>query len=186
MTMEDPDSGTLLAWFSGCAIVGDCLAVGITEAGLLNNSIVFGKTGISVYGSDDLIAAMEKVYPTKIFLCFGLNDMSHYGDKVEKFIDNYRTRIAKIQGDLPTAQIYLVGVNPVQENVIIMNGKMACSSLYNQRLAEFAAEVGVGFINPSFILEQDPSYFTSDGMHVNQSYYYKWLTYLADMSGLSS
>ena len=41
------------------------------------------------------------------------------------------------------------------------------------------------FLDPGFILEQDASLYEPDGIHAVKNFYYKWLTYLADMAGVS-
>ena len=58
-------------------------------------------------------------------------------------------------------------------------------ALYNEKLEELCGEMTVTFLNAGFILEQDPSLYEKDGIHARKDFYYKWLTYMADMAGIS-
>ena len=43
----------------------------------------------------------------------------------------------------------------------------------------------VYYINADFLLEQKPDLFEPDGMHPVSTFYPRWLTYIADVTGLS-
>lgn len=185
MEMADPDSAKLDQWFATSAIVGDSIVEGLQEYGFLNESILFDKIGCSVAGAKDLVTSMIRVQPEKVFLAFGMNDMDNYGEKVEVYIGHYRKMLSRIQRELPDAKIYVLAVLPMQQNAIENNPNRQYVSLYNEKLEALCQEMKVTFLNPGFILEQNAEFYEPDGIHVVKSFYYKWLTYLADMAGIS-
>lgn len=185
MEMTDPDSAKLDQWFASSAIVGDSIVEGLREYGFLNESILFDKIGCSVVGAKDLVTSMIRVQPETVFLAFGMNDMDSYGEKVEVYIDHYRKMLNRIQRELPDAKIYVLAVLPMQQNAIENNPNRQYVSLYNEKLEALCQEMQVNYLNPGFILEQNTEFYEPDGIHVVKSFYYKWLTYLADMAGIS-
>ena len=46
--------------------------------------------------------------------------------------------------------------------------------------------LGVFYVDSTFMPRQDPSFYDADGMHMKSRFYPRWLTYLADVSGLSN
>lgn len=185
MTMENPDIGVFNRWFEGCALLGDSLAEGAGEYGFLNQSLLFSKVGCSVAGAGELVDSMEKMHPRKIFIALGMNDMDNYGSRVELFIEHYRNLIKNVRSCLPDAEIYASAVLPMQQKAIQKEPKRKNVALYNEKLEELCGEMTVTFLNPGFILEQDPSLYEQDGIHARKAFYYKWLTYMADMAGVS-
>lgn len=185
MTMEDPDISVFNQWFDGCAIVGDSLVEGAGYYGFLNSSILFSKIGCSVSGAGELVESMVQMHPRKVFLALGNNDMENYGSHVEKFIEKYRDLISGIRKSLPDSQIYVAAVLPVQQKAINKEAKMKNVELYNEYLEEMCEELKMTFLDPGFILKMDDSLYEPDGIHTVKKFYYKWLTYLADMAGVS-
>lgn len=185
MSMEDPDIGVFNQWFDDCAILGDSLAEGAGEFGFLNSSILFAGIGCSVVGAGDLVESMVQMYPEKIFLAFGVNDMEIYGTNVERFIEHYQEMISDIRKRVPEAEIYVSAILPVQQKAIDKEPKRKNVGLYNEKLEAMCDGEEVTFLNPGFILEQDDSLYEPDGIHAVKKFYYKWLTYLADMAGAS-
>lgn len=185
MTMNNPDIAVFNQWFDGCAVLGDSLAESAGEYGFLNQSILFAEIGCSVTGAGNLVDSMKKMYPGKIFLAFGSNDMENYGTNVERFIEHYREMISDIQAELPDAQIYVSAVLPMQQKAIDREPKRKNVELYNEKLKNLCETMKLTFLDPGFILEQDASLYEPDGIHAVKKFYYKWLTYLADMAGVS-
>ena len=111
--------------------------------------------------------------------------MEIYGSHVEKFIEKYRDLISGIRKSLPDSQIYVAAVLPVQQKAINKEAKMKNVELYNEYLEEMCEELKMTFLDPGFILKMDDSLYEPDGIHTVKKFYYKWLTYLADMAGVS-
>lgn len=185
MEMEDPDISIFNQWFDNCAIVGDSLTEGAGYYGFLDSSILFSRIGCSVVGAGELVESMVQMHPQKVFLALGNNDMENYGSDVELFIEKYRDLISEIRRSLPDSQIYVAAVLPVQQKAIDKEPKRKNVNLYNEHLEKMCEELKMTFLDPSFILEKDDSLYEPDGIHTVKKFYYKWLTYLADMAGVS-
>jgi hypothetical protein len=184
LTMDRPKKSDLLRRYQGCAIVGDSIVEAATEFQFLNTSIVFGKIGCSVIHADELIASMEAMYPRKVFVAFGLNDMEIYGKNVERFIDCYKQSLIGIQKALPSAELYVVAVLPVEDNAIARTPALDNVEAYNEGIAALCQEIGVTYLDPSFILTEQPELYEPDGIHPKANFYYQYFAFLADMAGL--
>lgn len=185
MTMDNPDISVFNQWFDGCAVLGDSLSESAGEYGFLNPSILFAEIGCSVTGAGDLVDSMERMHPRKVFLAFGSNDVEIYGADAERFIEHYRDMILDIQERLPDAQIYVAAILPMQQKAEDKEPKRKYVALYNEKLNDLCETMKLTFLDPGFILEQNPSFYEPDGIHAVKNFYYKWLTYLADMAGVS-
>jgi hypothetical protein len=184
LTMDRPKKSDLLRRYQGCAIVGDSIVEAATEFQFLNTSIVFGKIGCSVIHADELIASMEAMYPRKVFVAFGLNDMEIYQADVARFIDCYKQALIGIQKTLPSAELYVVAVLPVEDNAIARTPALDNVEAYNKGIAALCQEIGVTYLDPSFILTEQPELYEPDGIHPKANFYYQYFAFLADMAGL--
>ena len=185
MEMENPEMSTLNQWFEGSAIVGDSIAESADGFGFLNHSILFGKIGASAAGAGEQIEAMTAVHPHTVFLVFGLNDMNSYGSHVELFEGHYRDMVAEIREALPEAQLYAAAVLPVEQSAVDKEPSLGYRELYNETLQALCRELDMTYLDAGFILEREPSFYEPDGIHAVKGFYYKWLTFFADMAGIS-
>lgn len=185
MEMENPEISTLNQWFEGCAIVGDSIAESADGFGFLNHSILFGRIGASAAGAGEQIEAMTAVRPRTVFLVFGLNDMNSYGSHVELFEGHYRDMVAEIREALPEAELYAAAVLPVEQSAVDKDPSLSNRELYNETLQALCRELDMTYLDAGFILEREPSFYEPDGIHAVKGFYYKWLTFFADMAGIS-
>ncbi len=142
--------------------------------------------GASLETSDEQFDRAIDKNPGTVFMFYGGNDISAYLGEPKKFIGQYKTALKKLRAALPNATFYLHAILPEQKGVGYEEG-YEYREQYNQALEEFCDKIdNVYYVDADFILEKDPGLYDADGIHPVSAFYPKWLTYLADVSGLSA
>lgn len=170
--------------FQGTVILGDSITNSITEYGYLDTDVVVAKLGLSVAGADEQIDTAISLYPSTIFMSFGANDLETYISDSEAFIDAYRVQVKKLQEALPGVPIYINGILPILQSTIDSIPALGYYPQYNEALQALCQEMGLTYIDSSFLLEGNENMYEPDGEHVVMGFYPKWLTYMAEMAGL--
>lgn len=173
-------------WFEDAVILGDSLTLAAAEYGYLDYDVIMAAVGASLESSDDMFNTAIAKNPSVVFMFYGGNDISNYLGDPQKFIDQYKTALDKLQGALPDSTFYLHAILPELKGVGYEPGYEFRED-YNKALEEFCeTRDNVYYINADFILEKDQSLYEPDGIHPGPKFYPRWLTYLADVSGLSA
>ena len=186
LNLDDVKKADLARWFSNAAIVGDSLTMAIAEYKWLSAPPVYAKIGISVSPELKLFDSVEAADPDIIFLCFGMNDIEAFKENVGRFIERYTATIQRLQENVPNAIIYINSVFPVSEKTLAKKSYFSNVDLYNQELRKMCDQLGVFFVDSTFLPRENPGFYDADGMHMKSRFYPLWLTYLADVTGLSN
>ena len=172
-------------WFDGTAIVGDSIIRQLRLFEMLD-APVFAEGGIHLSVELSLLDEIEAAKPSVIFLCFGMNDVGVFQDRVSMYVERYSKVIRRLQRNLPEAVIYVHATLPVTEACVREDSDYQYIGAYNEAMKAACPELGAYFIDSAFLLEARPDFYSSDGRHPNRIYYPLWLTYLADITGLSN
>ncbi len=172
-------------WFDGTAIVGDSIIRQLRLFEMLD-APVFAEGGIHLSVELSLLDDIEAAKPSVIFLCFGMNDVGVFQDRVSMYVERYSKVIRRLQRNLPEAVIYVHATLPVTEACVREDSDYQYIGAYNEAMKAACPELGAYFIDSAFLLEARPDFYSSDGRHPNRIYYPLWLTYLADITGLSN
>lgn len=184
MAEGDFNKADFVRWFEGTAIVGDSIIRQLRLYDILD-APVFAKGGIHLVVDMPLIDEVIAASPSVIFLCFGMNDVGIFDERVNLYVDRYSRIIQKIQASLPEAVIYVCAALPVTEARLAEEPKYQYLGLYNQEMEKACPGLGAYFIDSGFILRARPDFYNVDGRHPKEGYYNMWLTYLADCTGLN-
>ena len=184
MTDADWSKADITRWFENAAIVGDSI---IRQVRLFHflDAPVFAEGGIHISVELPLLDEVEAASPSVIFLCFGMNDVGVFEDRVDRYVGRYTNVIRRLQASLPEAVIYVCAALPVTPERLAEEPKYGYLDLYNREMEKACPEAGAYFIDSSFILEAHPEWYNVDGRHPREEYYPMWLTYLADLAGLN-
>lgn len=186
MTLEDYDDALARRWFQGSVILGDSITMAAAEYGYLDYDVILARIGAGLENSGDLIADAVSRHPSVLFLFFGANDISNYLGDPELFVSQYRAAVGTIRSSLPDTPLYLIAILPEQEGVGYEEG-YEYREQYNEALKKYCDQTeNVYYINTDFILERNTDFYDADGIHPTAAFYPRWLTCLADVSGLSS
>ena len=184
MTDADWSRADIARWFENAAIVGDSI---IRQVRLFHflDAPVFAEGGIHISVELPLLDEVEAAKPSVVFLCFGMNDVGVFEDRVDRYVDRYRNVIRRLQISLPEAAIYVCAALPVTPERLAEEPKYGYLELYNREVEKACPDVGAYFIDSRFILDAHPEWFNVDGRHPREEYYPMWLTFLADVAGLN-
>ena len=185
LAMTDWNKADFARWFEGTAIVGDSIINQVRSYGWLD-APVFSKTGIHVREQLPLLDTIEAAQPRVIFLCFGMNDVGIFKKQVDIYVQRYSAIIKRLQRNIPDVIIYVHATLPVTEHCLKEDSDYQYIDLYNAEMEKACPELGAYFIDTGFILKARPDLYSPDGRHPRKNYYPLWLTYLADMTGLSN
>ena len=178
------DKITLQQKFAGTAIIGDSITEAIWEYGFLDQDVVISQRGLSIGNANDQIADAISMNPDHVFMAFGANDQEYYGSNIQSFIDAYKSQIQKLNAALPGVPVYINCVLPATEEAEESIPELQYWSQYNDALRAMCDELGLVFIDNSFILKNDSSLYEPDGQHPVVSFYPEWLSYMADIARL--
>lgn len=184
MTDADWSAADIARWFEDAAIVGDSI---IRQVRLFHflDAPVFAEGGIHISVELPLLDQVEAAAPSVIFLCFGMNDVGVFEDRVDRYVERYSNVIRRLQASLPEAAIYVCAALPVTPERLAEEPKYGYLDLYNREMEKACPDAGAYFIDSSFILDAHPEWYNVDGRHPREEYYPMWLTYLADLAGLN-
>ena len=184
MTDADWNEADITRWFENAAIVGDSI---IRQVRLFHflDAPVFAEGGIHISVELPLLDEVEAAAPSVIFLCFGMNDVGVFEDRVDRYVGRYTNVIRRLQASLPEAVIYVCAALPVTPERLAEEPKYGYLDLYNREMEKACPDAGAYFIDSSFILDAHPEWYNVDGRHPREEYYPMWLTYLADLAGLN-
>ena len=171
-------------WFDGTAIVGDSIIRQLRLFEMLD-APVFAEGGIHLSVELSLLDEIEAAKPSVIFLCFGMNDVGVFQERVDRYVERYSNVIRRLKANVPDAVIYVHATLPVTDECVRKESKYQYIDLYNQEMKKVCPELGCYFIDSGFILKAKPELYARDGRHPRENYYPLWLTYLADCAGLN-
>lgn len=184
MTDADWNRADIARWFENAAIVGDSIVRQVRLFHFLD-APVFAEGGIHISVELPLLDEVEAAKPSVVFLCFGMNDVGVFEDRVDRYVERYCNVIRRLQASLPDAAIYVCAALPVTAERLAEEPKYGYLDLYNREMERACPGAGAYFVDSSFILEGHPERYNVDGRHPEEEYYPMWLTYLADLAGLN-
>lgn len=178
------DISALRQSFQGSMILGDSITEGLVSYQFLDSSVVAYARGKSVAKNDDLIQTAISNKPQRVFMAFGMNDLGFYNGVADNFIAEYREDVEELKEGIPDVEIYINSILPMTDAAIAKNQYLAQYQEFNQRLQEMCQDMGLTYIDNTFIVEQHPEFHEADGLHMSKSYYPLWMTNMAIKAGI--
>lgn len=185
------------SYFEDAAFVGDSR----TDGFLIYSGIGRGKNltsnGLSIFKLREkkaltiggtkytLLEALALEQYGKVYLSLGVNELGYYDD--EGFYRSYCQAIDDIRALQPNAVIYIQGLIPLNEKVILQTGGRTYLTnehlrVYNDLMRKAAEEKQVVFLDlySEFVNENGelPAQASKDGVHLRSDWCKQWLTYL--------
>lgn len=170
--------------YKNSVVMGDSQSEGLSIYNILNPTSVVAKMGSNIVDGKVNIAKLKNLNPQNIFILYGMNDVLIYKDDVERFIKDYSELILSIKEELPSTNIYINAILPVTEAVIEKRSVYSMIEEYNKNIEKMCEVLNVGFVDASYLLENDESLFEGDGMHLKPKFYPLWLEVMANQASL--
>ena len=160
--------------FSKSVLVGDSLAEGIVDYGILDSSNVFAKRGKRLVTSDDLFSQAISARPENLFIEFGMNDLIAYRGKEAPFIKEYKRIIKKFKDSIPSTNLYVVSVSTISPQGVAEQPSMKNFDGYNRAMKKMCKEENIHFIDTTLLLDGSSEY-EFDGIHPKEPFYSNWV-----------
>lgn len=192
MAMEDwlsganalADAGRFKEIFSNSVVVGDSIVSGILQCDLMYESSVVYEVGYSLMemDEDEYLSRIQALYPEKIFVYLGFNDVGQCDGDYERFYKRYVHFIKDLQEYCPGVQIYANQLfHPLNLDTIGIEYYNDIDS-YNQIIAQVCQEYGLVLIENGDLVKEE--YYYKDGYHFLYPFYPGWLRRMAEVAGL--
>lgn len=179
------DTRSLKEKFDSSVIMGDSIAIGFSEYGVLNSSSVVAEIGACIQNEDAVKAQIETVKemnPQMLFLCYGINDIKDDNMTAKKFVNNYKKIIIYIQEELPNTKIFVNSIFPVQNIAIEEEENYKEIDTYNEKLGEMCDDMQIAFLdNTELVSGQD---YEDDGIHFVPKFYKEWAEKIIEVAEL--
>ena len=170
--------------FKGNIVIGDSITEGLVVYGYLTEESVFCEIGASLATGDYLFSKAASVYPEKAIFAFGMNDILNYSGKTEPFIERYTEVIDQFQKDSPDTEIFINSISIPGEEAIADKPNLGKYEEFNEALITMCNDLGIGYIDSTDILRENPDLYEGDGIHVSSAYYPLWINNMIIKAGL--
>lgn len=183
--------------FENAAFLGDSRTAGLDEKLVVGQADFYTSVGINVKDvmekklftlsngqKGSMIEAVSEKNYDRIYLMFGINELGWpYKESFEQY---YTTIIEALKQNFPNTEIYVQSIIPMvagRTDEIYNNEKIA---LFNTYIQEVVQNTGVNWIDVSVAVVDDtgalPEEASTDGIHLNRDYLFKWADYLKQMT----
>ena len=153
------------------AYVGDSLTVGMSQA--VPSIKTYATVGHTVWqGYDKYANQIVQDKPLVVVMSYGTNDAGYKNPT--KFVDYYKKFIKKLKDGIPNVQIFINKIFPGDSSKATGNALVCVQNIktLNGKLSEIA-QAGATVIDCTGIPNLK-SYYSSDGIHLNASFYKLW------------
>ncbi len=168
--------------FSGCVILGDSIAEGLSDYDILNSSEVFAVEGVHVGAVDASLVNAASMNPKKAFFTYGMNDILYYGNELEIYREDYTALLTRARELMPDTEFYVMMPLPVSDYALSKHEGYYRRDEYIEALKEVCGDLGITWLDLGFTMLDE--YYDADELHPLPDFYYGWLYYMALGSGL--
>lgn len=176
------DGRSIKEKFTGAVILGDSVAEGFAEYGILNASSVTAEIGVHLDELDEQIAKVKELSPSILFLYLGMNDVTATNGDTELFISEYKSVLTQIKEEVPDAHIFVNSIFPVQEKALAEEPLLGKIPEYNDALRKLCDSQTVAFIDNTDLVSGQ--YYEQDGIHFKADFYLIWAEHMAEVASL--
>ena len=175
--------------FDRSCMIGNSLVEGFFMwSGVSNMRYIYGTGAVvsNVLGTLDLspLTLNDPDYYQDIYLMFGLNEV---GTDVNAFVQSYKTLIEYVREHQTKANIYVISVTPVTQEVDADPNEvqnMERINAFNSALKQLCADENCWYLDIYSLLVDEYGYlssdyaFAGDGKHFEKSGYVAWANYM--------
>lgn len=158
--------------------IGDSITDGNEWSEYFPNELILNR-GISGDTTNGVLERLQDVIdlrPSKIFLMVGVNDL-YKGRNVDSIAENYKRILEKLHNELPTTDVFIESVLPVNEELLVSNVTNKDVVEANGKIKKLAFDYGMTYIDLHSLLVTKKGLstdFTADGLHPNGKVYSIW------------
>ena len=181
------------SFFNDSVFLGNSVADTIAMYGLLQNTDFYSSPILTVdnvyttivgYGNTAAADQLKSKKFSKVFLSFGEREIA--SDDVNEFARSYRALVEKVKSYQTNAQIYLIGIPPVDKAASDESRYgMSLDSIkkYNKKILSIATDQKVYYVNSISALGSGSYLYngvSADGINLNRDCCIELLKYITD------
>lgn len=185
-------------YFNDVIFIGDSITDGIKLYKAAKSSLIFAKTGLNIENiisetvlidneQINILEAVKKSERKKIYIMIGSNGAGWLEN--DYMIKLYSKWLNNLREEIPDAVIYVQSVLPITKELSDFNSSKQNAltnekiSSYNDALFEMCKKEHFYFLNVAEEFKDNENALPDeaspvDGMHLNPTYYNKWLDYI--------
>lgn len=144
------------------------------------NIINLGYSGDNMTGMVRRVSMLQAANPKKIFIMAGTNDIFHLS--INEFENRYNRMLDLISDSIPTAQIYLQSILPMNQELKTDAPSNEKIQEANKSIEKIAHSRGLAYIDIYSLYVENgklPPSVTKDGIHLYPEYYDRWANKIA-------
>ena len=166
-------------YFEESVFMGDSITEGLDFYDIVNKSSVLARKGEDVVQAKGSVSTLSSINPQRVFILYGMNDLERF-ENPDDFKDNYIKLIQDIKQTVPSAEIYIQSLTPVQAKVQQKNQSYSQDRIdkFVEKVVEVARQENVQYVDIKSIVKGREDLYEPDGMHFTVPFYGLWLDYL--------
>lgn len=168
--------------FADSVVMGDSIVNGILETDMLLETSVVAKVGADMVDMLDYVPRVQALYPSRIFIYLGFNDVSHCYGSYDAFVQRYHNLLDSLMAACPGVPIYLNYIIPLLNLETETNPLYLDVDSYNALIDQVAADYGCVVVNELDLVREE--FYYKDGYHMIRPFYPLWMRRMAEVSGL--
>lgn len=170
--------------FSNSVIMGDSISESLIEYKILNESSVVAYKGRNINQAKNDVDVVVNLYPSNIYMAYGMNDTQYFRGKPIEFIRQYEKVINDLMAKLPESNIYISEILPVQQKAKNKVQYYYNIDEFNLALKDMCNRLGITYVHTEDIVEENM--YEPDGVHMKKTFYKFWLKRLLQESNIYS
>lgn len=157
-------------YFEDSIFMGDSMTEAIAVYDFLPPSNVVAAVGRNTKTAPQDVALLNNLSPTRLFLWYGLNDLSQYNN-VADFKTGYSTLVDQVKAVLPNTEIVILSIMPVTDSAVKKQPELSRTRLdsFNGSLKDLAGDRGLIYMDVTEVLK--PELYEPDGIHTKPVFY---------------
>ncbi len=170
-------SGETDIWplFQDYVIMGDSRAVGFYFFGCLPEERVLAAGGDTIFEIGHHEEELEKLNPSFIYLCYGLNDVSiGYWPTPEEYVKEFLIELDILKQQAPNATIIISSILPARDPAFDLEPSWYNIPKYSDAVKQMCEDYGYYFCDNQNIVDEYPELWDPDGIHFREAFYPYW------------
>lgn len=182
-TLQSVDVGSFSARFANTVIMGDSLAAGLIEYGIMPANLVMAERGNRTNNINEDIDRVIGYAPKAIFMEYGINDLGYCRGNAKLFASQYKEQVSKLKKALPRTKIYINSLTPIAIWAQEKNQVYTYVDEFNEALQQMCKELDVSYIDNTKLINFNGDVYEFDGVHPHYPYYPIWLEHMLETAG---
>lgn len=169
--------------FANTIFMGDSISEGLSEYEILNPSSVMAIKGRNTISAKNDVESVVNLNPANIVMFYGMNDMLMFQNASE-FVNSYEELINSLESKIPNTRIFINSVMPANEEATESEPSLNKYVEFNIALQEMCKKLKIQYVDTTYMLKDDSTFYEQDGIHMVYKFYPQWLEIIRQNIGV--